>query len=118
MTWVAVQVGEQSQASKRNHLSSSVPNGVCTTSGWNWTPYIRRARLSIAATGEEAVSAVTAKPSGGRTMASRWLIQQTSAARSPNMPRRERTCSGVLPNSPAPVRATSPPSASAMACAP
>ena len=38
MTWVAVQVGEQSQASKRNHLRRSVPNGVCTTSGWNWTP--------------------------------------------------------------------------------
>ncbi len=38
MTCVAVQVGAQSQASKRNHLRRSVPKGVWTTSGWNWTP--------------------------------------------------------------------------------
>ena len=38
MTCVAVQVGVQSQASNRNHLSRSVPKGVWTTSGWNWTP--------------------------------------------------------------------------------
>ena len=38
MRCVAVQVGEQSHASKRNHLSRSVPKGVWTTSGWNCTP--------------------------------------------------------------------------------
>ena len=72
----------------------------------------------MAATGEPGVSAVTAKPAGAFATASRWLIQQTSAARSPNMPRRERTVRAVLPNSPAPVRATSPPIARAIACMP
>ena len=34
----AVQAGAQSQTSKRNAFRRSVPNGVCSTSGWNWTP--------------------------------------------------------------------------------
>jgi len=118
MRWVAVQVGEQSQASNRNHLSRSLPKGVWTTSGWNCTPYIRRSGFSMAATGEEAVWAVTANPSGARDTASRWLIQHCSAGRAWNMPSRDLTAIGVLPYSPAPVRATSPPRARVIACRP
>ncbi len=111
ITWAAVQVGAQSHTSNRNALRRSVPKGVWITSGWNCTPYIRRSGDSIAATGAPSVSAVTAKPSGGRTTASRWLIQHCSAGRSPNRPARDVTRRRVRPNSPPPVCATSPPRA-------
>ena len=38
--------------------------GCGATSGWNWTPAIRRSRFSNAATGAPAVRAVAVKPSG------------------------------------------------------
>ena len=50
-----VQVGRQPQTSYRKRLSSSWPPGVWTTSGWNWTPWIRRPACSNAATGASAV---------------------------------------------------------------
>jgi hypothetical protein len=70
------------------------------------------------ATGVAGVEAVTPKPAGGRTTASVWLIQQvpmspTSCSRTP-----PSAVSSVFPNSAVPVRATSPPSAWAMACMP
>ena len=40
------------------------PNGVCSTSGWNCTPYNLRKSLAIPATGHSLVSAVTTNPSG------------------------------------------------------
>ncbi len=38
--------------------------GVCATSGWNWTPWIRRSACSSAATATSAVRAVATKPVG------------------------------------------------------
>ena len=72
----------------------------------------------MAATGLDAVEAVTANPSGARATASRWLIQHCSAGSWANIPSRDRTSIGVLPYSPAPVRATSPPRASVIAWRP
>ena len=40
----------------------SAPQGVWTTSGWNWTPKSLRARFSMVATGVLAVLAVIVKP--------------------------------------------------------
>ena len=45
-----VQDGRQ-PASSRKRPSSRVPCSVCITSGWNWTPNIRRSASSTAATG-------------------------------------------------------------------
>ena len=41
-----------------------MPCSVCSTSGWNWTPYRPRPGASAAATGVPGVRAVTAKPGG------------------------------------------------------
>ena len=115
----AVQVGGAWQTSSTKLPSISVPRGVCPTSGWNWTPYRARSRCSMAATGVVSVEAVTAKPEGGRSTESRWLIQAVcSAGRSPKMALPSASRSGVLPNSPMPVFETSPPSAAAIACMP
>ena len=118
MTLAGVHVGARSQASNRNAFSRSVPNGVCTTSGWNCTANRRPARSSIAAMGAPAVSAVTVKPSGAVVTASRWLIQHVSAGRSRNSPSRECTRMSVRPNSPVPLLVTTPPSACAIDCMP
>ncbi len=73
-----VQDGRQ-PASSRNRLSRRVPCSVCITSGWNWTPNIRLAASSTAATGVAAVRAVTANPGGAAVQVSpcdihtRWL---------------------------------------------
>jgi hypothetical protein len=97
----------------------SVPRGVCATSGWNWTPKSPRTRSSIAATGVVSLAAVPVNPAGGRTTLSRWLIQAVcSEGRSPKSRLSEPSRTGVLPNSPTPVFATSPPSAAAIACMP
>ena len=53
-------------ASSRKRARMRVPCSVCMTSGWNWTPNMRRAASSTAATGVASVRAVTVKPGGGR----------------------------------------------------
>ncbi len=70
------------------------------------------------ATGVDGVEAVTPKPAGGRTTASLWLIQQVPTSPTSWSITPPSTESSVLPNSAVPVRATSPPSAWAMACMP
>ncbi len=47
-----VQLGRARQTPNRKAASTSVPRGVCTTSGWNCTPKRPAARFSMAATGE------------------------------------------------------------------
>ena len=119
MNWCAVQVGGASHASSTNWPSISVPRGVCSTSGWNWTAKKPRSRSSIAAIGVVSVDAVTSKPGGAATTLSRWLIQQLcSVGISPNSSAPPASRTGVLPNSPIPVLETVPPRALAIACIP
>jgi hypothetical protein len=97
------------------------PNGVCDTSGWYWTPQIRRAGDSSAATGAPADVAVATKSSGTRAMPSKWLIHTVcSAGWSASRPLAPSpvTVSAVRPYSPFPPRATSPPSCWAISWAP
>ena len=81
---------------------SSWPCSVWATSGWNWTPKRRRVGSSIAATGTEAVDAVTSKPGGARghrdAVAHPDADRSGSPSRSDEAP--ERT-SSVRPYSPA-----------------
>ena len=74
MTAAGVQVGGVPATSYRKFFRISCPCGVCTTSGWNWTPYRRRARSSKAAIGVDGELAVTSAPVGGAVTESRWLI--------------------------------------------
>ncbi len=65
----------------------------------------------MAATGDPAVVAVTVNPAGARTTASRWLIHTGWRSGRPSSRTPGATAArSVLPNSAAPVRATSPPS--------
>ena len=58
-----VQLPERSRARRsRNVAAPPCRAGVCTTSGWNCTPQIRRSSCSSTATGASAVLAVTPKP--------------------------------------------------------
>ena len=94
--------------------------GVWTTSGWNWTPWIRRPACSSAATATSAVRAVATKPSGARTIESKWLIHtgRTGWSGSSRTLASPVTVSSVRPYSPRPVWATSPPSCWATSWAP
>ena len=112
-----VQVGRHPHTSNRKRRSISWPPGVCPTSGWNWTPWIRRDLSSSTATATSAVRAVTLKPSGARTMESKWLIQTGWSPLSSTLAA-PVVSSSVRPYSPRPVAATSPPSCCARSCAP
>ncbi len=64
-----------------------------------------------AATGASGLLAVATNPGGTPVMASPWLIQTwTAPGQSKNSGEEPVSVSGVLPYSPRPVRATSPPS--------
>ncbi len=107
-----VQSGRQ-PAAARNRRSTSVPAGVCTTSGWNCTPYSPRPASCTAATGEAAVRAVTAKPGGACVQVSPCDIHTCCGEGSPSSsvsPGPGSTLSAVPPYSPTGVRVTMPPS--------
>src|SRR5215472_9576340 len=70
-------------AATRNRRSISRPAGVCATSGWNCTPYSRRAGSCTAATGEAAVRAVTVNPGGACVQVSPWDIHTCCGSGSP-----------------------------------
>ena len=57
-------------ASSRKRARMRVPCSVCMTSGWNWTPNMRRCSFSTAATGVTSVRAVTVKPGGAAVQVS------------------------------------------------
>ncbi len=105
----------------RKFLNSSSPCGVWRTSGWNCVAYSRRSPHSIEATGHVSVEAVTAKPAGTASTASRWLIHTVcSAGVSPyrsDVPLSRRV-SAAAPYSPASVWPTVPPNVTAMICCP
>ena len=61
--------------------SSAAPFGVCTTSGWNCTPYSRRESSAMAANGAPVEMPTARKPGGSRVTRSPWLIH--TGARSP-----------------------------------
>jgi hypothetical protein len=109
----------QPQMSSRKRRSTSVPYGVCTTSGWNWMPYSARSVSSNAATGDSDDDASATAPAGGSKTVSRWLIQQGCSEGSPAS---SRPCSLTVrverPNSPTAAPSTRPPSSSAIACIP
>ena len=60
----------------------SLPFGVCTTSGWNWSP-ISPWSLAMAANGVDSLAASARNPGGGSRMESPWLIQTGAMAGSP-----------------------------------
>ena len=70
----------QPQRSTTKRRSSSAPRVVCVTSGWNCTPYQRRASSAMAAIGRSLVVAVTAKPGGTAVTRSPCDIQTSSIA--------------------------------------
>ena len=74
MMFAAVHNVAQPQMSTTKRRSSACPCRVCVTSGWNCTPYQRRASSAIAATGMRSVRAVTVKPGGACDTWSPWLI--------------------------------------------
>ncbi len=115
-----VHVGRHSHTANRNCFSISCPRGVCATSGWNCTPKICLPSCSSTAAGVSGVRAGTWKPSGARVMVSKCDIQTGSSAGapSPRITDAPNVSSDVRPYSPRPVRATSPPSWSAISCAP
>jgi hypothetical protein len=117
---VWVQVGRAPHTSNRNDRSTSWPRSVCTTSGWNCTPYTARSRSSSAAIGAPGVDAVTVKPSGARVIASPWLIHTicSAASGSSTSDAASLRCITVRPYSPPPVRSTSPPRSRATSWAP
>ena len=73
----------QMSATKRRNISS--PELVWVTSGWNCTPYQRRASSAIAMIGTPAVRAITLNPLGSAVTRSPWLIQTSSRAGSPGL---------------------------------
>ena len=95
-----------------------MPCGVCTTSGWNCTPYNERSRDSNAATGVAGELATTVAPSGAATTVSRCDIHTVWSAGVSFSSCDSVTCMAVLPNSETPVRSTRPPRSSASSCAP
>ena len=64
-------------------LSSAAPFGVCTTSGWNCTPYSLRESSAIAANGAPVEMPTARKPGGSLVTRSPWLIH--TCARSPSL---------------------------------
>ena len=99
--------------------SRSAPRGVWTTSGWNWTPKMRRARSCTAAKGALAVEATGSKPGGSASTRSPWLIQTSSRAGSPWKSAQSPLASMVAgPYSRCAARSTLPPSSWAMSCRP
>ena len=60
-----VQLG-RTPASSRKRFITVLPCSVCSTSGWNCTPYRPSSGFSKAAIGVTEVVAVTLKPSGAR----------------------------------------------------
>ena len=93
---------------------------MCSTSGWNCTPYMSRSVFSKAATGAPAEAATTAKPGGAAWHPSPCDIHTCCSRGSPrnSMLDGSVTRSGVPPYSEVPVRATSPPSAWAISWKP
>ena len=118
ITAAGVQVGGAPATSYRKFLRMSRPCGVCTTSGWNWTPYSRRRGSSNAAIGVEGEDAVTAAPLGAAVTESRWLIHTTCSAGRSWKSSESNASSSALPNSDASVRSTAPPRSRAMSCIP
>ena len=92
---------------------------MCSTSGWNCTPYSPRAVSSKDATGVAVVVEVTVKPGGASATASPCDIHTDCAAGSPDSSTPgSTTASAVRPYSAVPVRATVPPSEAAIAWKP
>ena len=119
MMLVGVQVGSMPAMSYRKRWSISWPCWVCATSGWNCTPARRAVRFSNAATGAPAEEAVTVKPCRrDRSTLSPWLIQTGRSAGSSRSSVPAWAVSTVRPYSRAPVCATVPPSAWAIAWKP
>ena len=118
MTECAVQV-RGSPAASRKADRTCTPAGVWLTSGWYCTPNSRRSTSSKAATGELAVDAVTRKPGGGFTTASRcdihtvWALGWSRSSELSGSADRS-----VAPYSAIPLGSTSPPSTEAMSCWP
>ena len=115
-TFGVVQVGRQPAPSSRNRLSTSWPCSLCSTSGWNSTPYSPRSTSSKDATGVAPVDEVTVNPGGASATASPCDIQTNCCSGSPlNSTPGSTTASAVRPYSAVPVRATAPPRDAAMA---
>ena len=114
------QLGPAPHPRRRNRSSTRRPQAVCSTSGWNCTPYRPRPASSKAATGDAPVLAVTVAPGGGSAMASKWLIHTgwgdgRPPRRTPPLP---DTAISARPYSPRSLGPTEPPSCSAMSWAP
>ena len=111
-----VQVGRQPAPSSRKRSSTRWPCSLCSTSGWNCTPYNPRSGSSNEATGVASVEDVTVKPGGAWVTASPCDIQTLIADGRPDSSTPgSTTASAVRPYSAVPVRATWPPSEAAMA---
>ena len=117
-TWV--QPAGDPHTSWANLAMNSEPRAVWTTSGWNWTPKIRRSWSPNAATGEPALLARTSKP--GRRLGHRVAVAHPDLATRPasrrTAARQPASDSSVRPYSPLPVCATVPPSCWAISWAP
>ncbi len=83
MMLAAVHSVWQPQMSTTKRRSMASPEAVCVTSGWNCTPYQRRASSPMAMIGTPSVRAVTLKPSGSTVTRSPWLIQTSSLGGEP-----------------------------------
>ena len=68
----------QPHTSRTNRRSISPPWRVCVTSGWNCTPYQRRASSAIAAIGQVSVQATARNPLGRATTLSPCDIHTSS----------------------------------------
>ena len=118
MTAAGVHVAGASATPYRKFFSTWVPCSVCSTSGWNWTPYRPRSGSSNAAIGVDGEPAVTRAPVGAAVTESRCDIQTVSSSGSPAKSAPPSARNSVRPNSEAPVRSTEPPRSSAMSCMP
>jgi len=96
--------------------SSSVPLGVCDTSGWNCTPNMGAAPSAPAhaANSQLGVEPTGAKPGGSAVILSPWLIHTLKDAGSPASSGEGAAPTAVTsawPNSRSGARSTDPPSA-------
>ena len=103
----------------RKFSSTCVPYTVCSTSGWNCTPYSFFSAFSTAAKPQPSVVAMTRKPGAMRSTSTPWLIQYTAVSGTlANSGEPPLWVSSTLPYSRVSALRHSPPSRCIISCSP
>ena len=102
----------------RKFSSTCVPYTVCSTSGWNCTPYSFFSAFSTAAKPQPSVVAMTRKPGAMRSTSTPWLIQHTDVSGTFSNRGEAMWVSSILPYSRVSALRHWPPSRCIISCCP